>query len=186
MLELGLAVDGAVKGRRVCVVQFLSNAEQAASLARITAPMAIDICRCEREEELAAACALLGSPEGAKRAMERAAEVLRGREYELVVLSEAATAVACGYVGLEELVKLVEGRPAGVDVVLTGSCVDPILAHLADGAVELVPVRAKGDVIDRLGLEYWRAGEEVLQLYMRQRMEEGKRSDDGRRNGREG
>lgn len=166
MLELGLSVNRAMKNKRVCVVQFLGNPEQAASLESLHLPVPIDVCKCEREEELKEACSALGSSEMARESLARAEEALKSGLYDLVVLAEATTAIACRYITVQDMVGLIDRKSPETELVLTGSCIDRALAALADSVTELVPGRIKVDVVDRLGLEYWRAGENVLEGYV--------------------
>lgn len=166
ILELGLSVDRATKNQRVCVVQFLGNAGQAASIESLHLPVPIDICKCETEEQLAEACSALGGSDVAKERLAQAREVLKSGGYDVVVLAEATTAIACRYISVQDIAELIDQRSPDTEAILTGSCVEKAVAELADTVTELVPTQVKVDVVDRLGLEYWRAEEDVLDGYV--------------------
>jgi cob(I)alamin adenosyltransferase len=80
---------------------------------------------------------------------------LRGGEYHLVVADEINIAVACGLIGWWEAVRLIDRRPAGVELVLTGRAAHPAVVAAAGLVTEMRPVKHYFDagVMARKGIE---------------------------------
>jgi cob(I)alamin adenosyltransferase len=70
-----------------------------------------------------------------------AQQIVREGEYDVVVLDEILGAVKAGLVPLEELLALVQAKPAELHLVLTGRGAPPELVDLADLVSEIQPVK---------------------------------------------
>ena len=79
----------------------------------------------------------LAAGEGLKEA--RAA--LQSGEYKLVILDEAAIAVFFDLFTIEDLLDLIDTRPDGVELVITGRNADPRLLEKADLVTEMREVK---------------------------------------------
>jgi cob(I)alamin adenosyltransferase len=81
--------------------------------------------------------------------------MLSGR-YDLVVLDEVNVAAAFKLVPVEEVLRLIKDKPAGVDLILTGRLADPRLVQAADLVTEMVKVKHPFDkgIAARKGFEY--------------------------------
>ena len=77
----------------------------------------------------------------AQEAMDLAREVLRGGEYDLVILDEINIAVDLGLVNKEEVLKLMDKRPSQVELVLTGRYAAPEILERADLVTEMVEIK---------------------------------------------
>ncbi len=77
-------------------------------------------------------------------------------EYDLVVLDEVNTALDFGLLELENVVKLLAVKPAGIDLVLTGRNAHARLVEMADTVTEMVCVKHafNGGVQARRGIDY--------------------------------
>jgi cob(I)alamin adenosyltransferase len=64
-------------------------------------------------------------------------EVLLGAAVDLLVLDELGLAMDLGYVGREEVLDVLERRPAQMDVILTGPAMGPELMAMADQVTQL-------------------------------------------------
>jgi cob(I)alamin adenosyltransferase len=94
--------------------------------------------------------------EQAKQALEEARRAVLGGEYDLVVLDEVNVAVAWRLVELEEVIELIEQKPEGVELILTGRYADEKLIELADLVTEMREVKhpyQKG-ITSRRGIDY--------------------------------
>jgi len=94
--------------------------------------------------------------EEAKRGLAAAHKAMFSGSYDLVVLDEVNLAVAWNLVELDEVVKLIEGKPEGVELILTGRQADSRLIKLADLVTEMLKIKHPYDkeVIARKGIEY--------------------------------
>lgn len=70
-----------------------------------------------------------------------AAQALRSGEYRIVVLDEVSVALKFGLVQLDEVIRAIEGRSPGVEVVLTGRYAPPELLEIADYVTEMRAVK---------------------------------------------
>ena len=94
--------------------------------------------------------------EEARKALAAAWEAMRSGEYDLVILDEVNIAAAWGLVTVDEVVRLLQDRPQGVELILTGRYADEKLIDVADLVTEMAEVKhlyQKG-VRARRGFEY--------------------------------
>ncbi len=67
--------------------------------------------------------------------------LVRGGEYDMVVLDEIFPAVTAGLVDAAELAALVSAKPAALHLVLTGRAAPPEVIAMADLVSEVVPIK---------------------------------------------
>lgn len=70
-----------------------------------------------------------------------AAQALRSGEYRIVVLDEVSVAIKFGLIRLGDVIRAVEDRFPGVEVVLTGRYAPPELLEMADYVTEMRAVK---------------------------------------------
>ncbi len=94
--------------------------------------------------------------EQAKQALAVAREATLSGNYDLVILDEVNVAVAWKLVELDEVVRLIRGKPPNVELILTGREADAELIKLADLVTEMVKIKHPYDkgVLARKGIEY--------------------------------
>lgn len=94
--------------------------------------------------------------EQAKRALAAAGEAMLSGSYDLVVLDEVNLAAAWNLVELDEVLKLIEDKPPGVELILTGRRADSKLVKAADLVTEMLKIKHPYDegVAAREGIEY--------------------------------
>lgn len=94
--------------------------------------------------------------QAAHAGLERATRALQSGEYDLVVLDEICTAHHFRLVSLDEVLGLVDARPQGVELVLTGRYAPPELLDKADLVTEMQEVKHpyQRGVLARAGIEY--------------------------------
>jgi cob(I)alamin adenosyltransferase len=151
---IGLAVRAVGAGWRVFFAQFLKAGvySEHKALARFTDRLTIKsygragYIREEPEEE---------DRRLAQEALEEIREVIASGRHGLVVLDEANVAVHYRLVSVEQLLDLIGGRPAGVEVVVTGRYADPRLLERADLVTEMREIKHyyHQGVTARLGVE---------------------------------
>ena len=141
---LGLALRASGYGRRICMVQFIKGSWHYGEMdsARMLGPnfdlvpagkgfVGIIDDTSPRSEHEAAARAALGE---AKRRVDSDA-------YDLVILDEVNYAVGLGLVGIDDVLGVVRGRPARLDIVLTGNGAREELIGEADLVTEMREVK---------------------------------------------
>ena len=137
---LGLACRAVGHGFKVIMIQFLKGNMEYGEIetAKKMAPFLTIkqtgrgclLNRSEHPEPEDIACA--------QEAMDLAQEVLRGGDYDMVILDEINVAVDLGLVTTEEVMKLLDERPPHVEVVLTGRYAVPEIIERADLVTEMV------------------------------------------------
>lgn len=83
----------------------------------------------------------------AREGLDLARRVIASGEHDLVILDEINVALAYNLLPLGEVLDMLQRRPAGVEVVLTGRAAPPELIEAADLVTEMVPRK-----------HYWEAG----------------------------
>jgi cob(I)alamin adenosyltransferase len=94
--------------------------------------------------------------EQAEKALSLAREVITSNNYDLVVLDEVNIAVAWKLVELDEVIKIIRGKPQNVELILTGRYADVKLIELADLVTECVKIKHPYDkgILARKGIDY--------------------------------
>ncbi|WP_048055367.1 cob(I)yrinic acid a,c-diamide adenosyltransferase [Pyrococcus sp. NA2] len=94
--------------------------------------------------------------EAARRALERAREVVSSGEWDLVILDEICVAVGFGMIDVDEVKELIKSKAKDTELVLTGRYCPEELYELADYVTEMREIKhpyQKG-ITARRGVEY--------------------------------
>jgi len=153
---LGIVLRALGHDFRVCIIHFMKGnypygeQETLARLSGVTVrPFGrlsfVDPKNVEQEDK-----------DEAKKALDAAREAMLSGDYDLVVLDEVNVASGWGLVGLDEVIRLVEDRPEGVELILTGRHADRRLMKIADLVTEMVAIKHPFDegIEARPGLDY--------------------------------
>jgi cob(I)alamin adenosyltransferase len=92
----------------------------------------------------------------ARAGLDKAREIVRGGQHDLLILDEINVAADFGMVPLEEVLELVRSRPRWMDVILTGRNAPAPLVEAADTVSDVREVKhhyRKG-IESRAGMEY--------------------------------
>ena len=94
--------------------------------------------------------------EEARKALDTAREAMLSGDYDLVILDEVNVASAWGLVPVNDVIRLIEERPDGVELILTGRYADRRLMKLANLVTEMVAIKHPFDdgVEARPGIDY--------------------------------
>jgi cob(I)alamin adenosyltransferase len=94
--------------------------------------------------------------EQARLALAAARKAIKSGNYDLVVLDEVNVALGFKLIELEDVVKLIQDKPADVELILTGRYADARLIELADLVTEMVKIKHPFDqgIKARKGIEY--------------------------------
>ena len=154
---LGLACRAVGHGFKVIIIQFLKGnmeygeIETAKKLAPyLTIKQMGRGCLLEKNnkpdpEDIAAA----------QEGMALAHEILRGGDYDIVILDEINVALDLGLVDTETVLRLMDERPKHVELVLTGRYVPPEIIERADLVTEMVEIKHyyEQGIQARMGIE---------------------------------
>ena len=92
----------------------------------------------------------------ARDAWERAADAISSGDYDLVILDEATYPVTFNWIDGDAAIKVLEDRPAHVNVIVTGRDADQRLIDIADTVTEMTKIKHAFDkgIVARKGLDY--------------------------------
>ena len=153
---LGVVLRALGHGYKVCIVVFMKGdypysewkylaKEPGVKLARYGSRAFIDPANIKPEDI-----------EQAKQALIFTHEAMLSRDYDLVVLDEVNLSAAWNLVELNDVIRLINERPANVALILTGRLADTRLIELADLVTECRNIKhpyEKG-ILARPGLDY--------------------------------
>ena len=92
----------------------------------------------------------------ARRALDRARELMLIGEYDVIILDEANVAVSWHLLEVEELLELINQRPSNVELIITGRYAHGKLIEVADLVTEMRQIKhpyEKG-ILAREGIDY--------------------------------
>lgn len=94
--------------------------------------------------------------EQGRLALAKAGEAVRSGKYDLVVLDEVNIALGYNLIEVDDVIRLIDEKPAGVELILTGRYVDDRILEKADLVTEMVKVKHPFDkgIKARKGIEY--------------------------------
>ncbi|MBF4508895.1 MAG: cob(I)yrinic acid a,c-diamide adenosyltransferase [Aeromicrobium sp.] len=153
---VGLAVRAAGAGLRVAFVQFVKGGERSSELAMLER---LGV-RVERPAEHSTGLLADGLTDhdrtAAAQAWTIARDAIGSGDYDLVVCDELNIAVRHGLVAEAEVLAALDGRPAHVEVVLTGRGVSEAIAERADLVTEMTLRKHPFEqgIAARRGIEY--------------------------------
>ena len=92
----------------------------------------------------------------AERALDAARSAVTGGKYDLVILDEVNVATSWKLIKVEDVLKLIQKKPANVELVLTGRYADERLIEKADLVTEMMEVKHPyhQGIQARKGIEY--------------------------------
>jgi cob(I)alamin adenosyltransferase len=128
---LGLALRAAGAGLKVYFGQFIKKGNYCEIRALKKLAGCVTVRQCGR------GCFIRGKPsprdiETAMRGFEELRAAAAGGGYDVVIADELSPAVSAGLIGLDEVLRLVDEKPAGVELVITGRGAHPRLVKRAD------------------------------------------------------
>ena len=92
----------------------------------------------------------------ARAGLDKAWEIVRGGQHDLLILDEINVVTDFNLVPAEEVAELVKSRPRWMDVIATGRSAPPILVELADTVSEVREVKHhyRQGIESRAGMEF--------------------------------
>jgi len=151
---LGLAIRAAGAGWRVLLAQFLKGMAYSELTALKLLSRSIVVrqygrtCLVDRQPTQ-------GHFDGASQGFQECKKAVMSGEYQLVILDEANVAVAFGLLHLEDIIELIDSKPRGVELVITGRWAHQQIIARADLVTEMQEVKHyyQHGVLARTGVE---------------------------------
>lgn len=153
--SLGLGFRAAGRGLNVLMIQFLKPPEEYGehiSAERFDnfeiCPMGLDhmLSKIPRKEDI----------ELAERTLEKAREEIYSGRYDLVILDEINVAMSWKLLDPAQVISMLKGRPANIEIVLTGRCAPDEIIEYADLVTEMRMIKHPFDtgLKARKGIEF--------------------------------
>lgn len=153
---LGIVLRAAGHGLKVFIVYFMKGDRRYGEEKALAYLPGVTFVRFGQHHFVRADRVTQEEREEARRALETARETMLSGEYQIVVLDEVNVAVSYNLISVEDVVSLMQVRPPGVELVLTGRGAHPRIVELADLVTEMVEIKhpyAKG-IPARQGVDY--------------------------------
>lgn len=151
---LGLAIRAAGAGFKVYIAQFLKKGDtsEIKALERFSDLITVEqfglgrFVRGKPEaEDIEAAC----------KGLENIQKILSSGKHQMVILDEANVAAVCGLISIDDLIVLIDQKPAHVELILTGRGAAPQIIERADLVSEVKALKHyfNNGVKARVGIE---------------------------------
>lgn len=137
---LGLALRAAGAGLKVYIGQFIKSADysEIKALERFSDHITL--------EQFGRGCFIKGNPcdadiEAARNALTALQAALGSGEYDVVIADEANVAFGCRLISEQDLLELIERRPANTELILTGRNAPDAVIEQADLVTEMRSIK---------------------------------------------
>jgi cob(I)alamin adenosyltransferase len=151
---LGLALRAAGAGLRVFIMQFIKKrrCSEHKALERFHALITI---KQSGKGFILKRKANASDIDAARQGIEEVKIIMQSRAYDLIILDEANIAVNRGLIRPEELVEVMDMKPAGVELLITGRYADEKVIAKADLVTEMQEIKhyANKGIKARVGIE---------------------------------
>ncbi len=151
---LGLGLRALGQGLKVCVIQFIKARKDTGEVG-MALRLGVDF------EIFPMGAGFVTKPGGSEKDRALAAEALelaweKMRACDVLVLDEINCAIKAGLIRVHDVLSLIEHRPAGVHLVLTGRGAPAELVSVADTVTEMMNIKHAGEGGARAekGIEY--------------------------------
>ncbi len=153
---LGLAVRAVGHGLSVYMLQFMKGSSNYGELTTAGKLPGFTIEQSGRDEFVDRKSPAQVDIDLAARGLAKARAAVTGGDYDIVILDEINVALDFGLIGLDDVLSLIENRPAHVELILTGRSAHPEVVRAADLVSEVLNIRHHYDagVEAREGIEY--------------------------------
>jgi cob(I)alamin adenosyltransferase len=153
---LGTVIRALGQGRKVYVVFFMKGDYPYGERQVLSRLSGVDIESFGSLEFVEPGKAKPEDREQAGLAIAAARRAMLSGDYDIVVLDEVNVAVAFDLISIDEVLKLIEDKPYGLELILTGRKAAPELVKQADLVTECLKIKHPYDegVGARKGIEY--------------------------------
>ncbi len=153
---LGLAMRAAGQGLKVYIVQFMKGWPHYGELNTVAQHANITLKQFGRPDFVDRENPAPVDVRMAQEALDHAREIVMGGEYDLVILDEVNVALEWKLIELQDVTSLLDEKPEGVELVLTGRHAHAEVIARADLVTEMREIKhpyQKG-VASRRGIDY--------------------------------
>lgn len=152
---LGLAMRACGRGLKVLMIQFLKG-RQYGELNSASKVEGFTILQSGRDEFVHKGKASGEDIELAERGLKRARDAMKSRDFDIVILDEVNVAVELGVIEEQEVISLMDEKPPGIELVLTGRGAPEAFISRADLVTEMKKVKHYYDrgISMREGIEW--------------------------------
>jgi len=153
---LGLALRAAGHDMRVYIVQFMKGWPHYGELVALQHQPNITLVQFGRPDFVDRDNPDPQDVRMAQDALQHSLDVLSSGQYDVVILDEINVALDYGLLSLDQVLELLDARPAHVELVLTGRSAHPKIIKRADLVTKMVEVKHpyQAGIIARKGIEY--------------------------------
>lgn len=153
---LGIALRASGHGLKVFIVYFMKGSFPYGEQKVLSRLPGISFAKFGLESFVDPDNVTEAEKEQARRALQKAKEVIFSNKYDIVILDEINLAAAWKLVDIDEVLKLVKGKPEKVELILTGRHADDRLVELADLVTEMTKIKHPYDkgIVARKGIDY--------------------------------
>ncbi len=152
---MGQAVRALGHGYRVFIIHFLKGRDYGEYLA-FKDFAGVEIVRAGREQFIDRNNPAAEDIDLTRAGFERARDAIYSREFHLVIMDEINVAMHYSLVAVDEVITMLNGRPPGVDVILTGRYAPAEIIATADMVSEIKEIKHhyQAGIKSRKGIEY--------------------------------
>jgi cob(I)alamin adenosyltransferase len=122
---IGAALQAAVAGRRVLVVQFLKGGIHQGQDHMVNLAQNLDWLRSDLTRQLGAGELSAAESKSLRSLWQHAQELIRSVEYQLVILEDLQDLVTIGLIEQSEIERLLQNLPTSVEIVIPGITSEP-------------------------------------------------------------
>ena len=153
---MGLAMRAAGQGLRVYIVQFMKGWPYYGELSTVGRHPNITLKQFGRPDFVDKEHPEPVDVRMAQDALEHGREIVMSGEYDLVILDEVNVALEWKLIELQDLLSLLEEKPEGVELVLTGRYAHPEVIARADVVTEMKEIKHpyQRGLTSRQGIDY--------------------------------
>ncbi|MBI4634639.1 MAG: cob(I)yrinic acid a,c-diamide adenosyltransferase [Deltaproteobacteria bacterium] len=154
---LGMALRASGHGMRVKIIQFIKNDDATGEVHAIRNMPGIELVQSGRGFiPPPSSPAFAGHREAAEKGLQLAAEAIASGTYDLVVLDELCTAVACRLLDEQQVLETVHRAGRDLCLVMTGRGATAAMMELADTVTEMTSLKhaLEKDMPARKGVEF--------------------------------
>lgn len=137
---LGLGIRAAGAGYKVHMIQFMKG-RRYSELDGLEKVDNFTVSQHGRDEFVSKENPEQIDIELAKEGFSKAKELIKSNKYDLIILDEINVAVDFNLIALEDVLKLIDEKPEGLELVLTGRYANPEFIKIADYASEILEIK---------------------------------------------
>ncbi len=152
----GQALRAVGHGYRVCIIQFMKGRLYGEVLAIQKSLPDIDLYQYGLDSFVMRDKPAPIDVELAQQGLEKAKELVASGRYDMIILDEIIVALDFKLISEDELLNLLSGKPAEMDIILTGRYASPRILEKADMVSEVREIKHhyNAGVRNQTGIEY--------------------------------